>query len=75
MKMRASGFGLRRTLEGLATMERFLDQLEQHQPEKHVRNAMKEWLLASRAVIDSVIDTLEEEPSSPAARKITISKE
>nr|WP_243735319.1 hypothetical protein [Paenibacillus turpanensis] len=61
--------------EGLSFAERFLGQLEQNQPEKHVRNAMKEWLLASRAVIDSMIDTMEEESGPPAARKISISSE
>lgn len=73
--MRKNGFGLERALEGLTYVERFIGHLEQHQPERHIRNAMKEWLLASRTVIDSVIDTLEEVPNPPAARKITISKE
>ncbi|RUT33658.1 hypothetical protein EJP77_08460 [Paenibacillus zeisoli] len=75
--MRKSTLGLERAREGLSLVERFLEQLEHNQPERHFRNAMKEWLLASRAVIDSAIDTLEEEPSSPTetARKIPISKD
>ncbi|MNS74352.1 hypothetical protein D3C72_1078260 [compost metagenome] len=73
--MRKSTLGLERAREGLTLVERFLEQLEHNRPERHLRNAMKEWLLASRSVIDSAIDTLEEEPSSPTARKITISNE
>ncbi|WP_433944753.1 hypothetical protein [Paenibacillus sp. SN-8-1] len=74
--MRKSTLGLERAREGLSLAERFLEQLEHNQPERHIRNAMKEWLLASRAVIDSAIDTLEE-PSTPTktARKISISNE
>jgi hypothetical protein len=67
--------GMERVLENLDRVERFLGHLEQRQTEQHVRNAVKEWLLASRSVIDSVIDTLEEEQSTPTARKINISQE
>lgn len=75
--MRKSTLGLERAREGLSLVERFLEQLENNQPEKHLRNAMREWLLASRAVMDSAIDTLEEEPSSPTETvcKITITNE
>lgn len=73
--MRGVGSGLERVLENLDTVERLLRHLERREPERHVKNAVKEWLLASRAVIDSVIDTLEEEPGHPTARKINISKE
>jgi hypothetical protein len=66
---------MERILKNLVRVERFLGHLEQRQPEQHVRNAIKEWLLASRSVIDSVIDTLEEEQSTPTARKINISQE
>jgi hypothetical protein len=66
---------MERVLENLDRVERFLGHVEQRQTEQHVRNAVKEWLLASRSVIDSVIDTLEEEQSTPSARKINISQE
>jgi hypothetical protein len=73
--MRGSGLGMERILKNLVRVERFLGHLEQRQPEQHVINAIKEWLLASRSVIDSVIDTLEEEQSTPTARKINISQD
>lgn len=62
-------------MENLTRVERLLEHLERRQPERHVRSAVKEWLLASRAVIDSVIDTLEEESTVPKARKVKISEE
>ncbi|MDQ0914885.1 hypothetical protein [Paenibacillus sp. V4I5] len=47
-------------------MERLFGQLEQRQAKQHVRNSsVKECQQASRAVIDSVIDTLEEERYAP----------
>lgn len=73
--MRRTGQGLERLLETLDGVERFLEHMEKRQPEKHVNNAIKEVLLASRSVIDSVIDTLDEEQGTTTARKITISKE
>jgi hypothetical protein len=73
--MRSTGFGKERVLENLVRVERFLGHLEQRQTEQHINNAIKELLLASRSVIDSVIDTLEEEQSTPTARKINISQE
>lgn len=71
----SAGFGKERVTGHLIRLERLLDNLERHQPERHFRNAAKECLLASRAVIDSVIGTLEEEKDAPAARRIDISKE
>lgn len=62
-------------MEHLIRMERLFENLERYQAERHVRNALKEWLLASRSVIDSVIDTIEEEKDTPVARKINISEE
>ncbi|RCW43012.1 hypothetical protein [Paenibacillus prosopidis] len=62
-------------MENLIRLERLLENLERHQAKRHVRNAFKEWLLASRTVIDSVIDTMEKEKDTPVARKINISKE
>lgn len=62
-------------MENLLRVERLLKSLERHQTKEHVKNAVKEWLLASRSVIDSVIDTIEEEKATPVARKINISKE
>lgn len=62
-------------MDNLIRLERLLENLERHQAKQHVRNAVKEWLLASRSVIDSVIDTIEEEKDTPVARKINISKE
>jgi hypothetical protein len=73
--MMGARHGMERVLENLDRVERFLGHVEQRQTEQHVRNAVKEWLLASRSVIDSVIDTLEEEQSTPSARKINISQE
>jgi hypothetical protein len=73
--MRKSVLGMERVLENVARMERFFGNLEQNQPERHVRNAVREMLLASRSVMDSVIQTLEEdgeEPSAAPARKIKI---
>ncbi|WP_414852311.1 hypothetical protein [Brevibacillus sp. IT-7CA2] len=52
-----------------------LGNMEQHGTERHVKNACKEWLLASRSVIDSVIDALQDEQDRPRAHKINISKE
>ncbi|WP_254551591.1 hypothetical protein [Brevibacillus sp. MS2.2] len=52
-----------------------LGNMEQHGTERHVKNACKEWLLASRSVIDSVIDALQDEQERPRAHKINISKE
>jgi hypothetical protein len=49
--------------------------MEQHGTERHVKNACKEWLLASRSVIDSVIDALQDEQEHPKPHKINISKE
>lgn len=62
-------------MENLLRVERLLENLERHQTKEHVKNAVKECLLASRSVIDSVIDTIEEEKAAPVARKINISKE
>ncbi|WP_373232403.1 hypothetical protein [Cohnella sp.] len=73
--MRSAGFGMERVLENLERMERLLGHLERHQTKRHVKNAFKEWLLASSSVINSIIDTLEEEQDTPAARKIKISTE
>ncbi|WP_254476370.1 hypothetical protein [Brevibacillus sp. HB1.4B] len=52
-----------------------LGNMEQHGTERHVKNACKEWLLASRSVIDSMIDALQDEQERPKAHKINISKE
>ncbi|MBH5319615.1 hypothetical protein I6N90_17605 [Paenibacillus sp. GSMTC-2017] len=62
-------------VEGLLQVERLLGHMEQRQTEQHFRNGVKELLLASRSVIDSVIDTLDEKESTTTARKITISKD
>ncbi|WP_127593028.1 hypothetical protein [Paenibacillus lautus] len=62
-------------MERMPRLEFLLENLERHQAKKHVKNAVKEWLLASRSVIDSVIDTMEEDKTTPVARKINISKE
>ncbi|KKO54821.1 hypothetical protein [Paenibacillus sp. DMB20] len=59
-------------MEKLLRLERLLENLERHQTKEHVKNAVKEWLLASRSVIDSVIDTIGEEREAPVARKIKI---
>ncbi|MFS0554670.1 hypothetical protein [Brevibacillus sp. 179-C9.3 HS] len=65
---------MRRT--GLNRVLTIIGNMEQHGTERHVKNACKEWLLASRSVLDSLIDTLEQEQESPSdARKINISKE
>ncbi|WP_169082399.1 hypothetical protein [Paenibacillus sp. PL91] len=66
---------MEQVIEHLLNAERLLGQLEQHQAKKHVRNGIKEWLLASRSIVDSVIDALEDEPGTPSARKIKISDE
>jgi len=73
--VRDAGLGVERIQEGLARLERLSRALEQREPERHIKNAVKEWLLASRSVIDSVIDTLEEEQGPPSPRKIKISSE
>ena|GEM_PF-1300314 len=73
--MRDAGLGVERIQEGLARLERLSRALEQREPERHIKNAVKEWLLASRSVIDSVIDTLEKEQGPPSPRKIKISSE
>jgi len=62
-------------MEHLIGMERLLENLERHQAERHVRNAVKEWLLASRSVIDSVIEAIDGEKDTQVARKINISEE
>ncbi|MEK6991834.1 hypothetical protein NST08_16390 [Paenibacillus sp. FSL K6-1566] len=62
-------------MENMLRLEQLLANLERHQTKEHVKNAVKEWLLASRSVIDSVIDTIEEEKEAPVARKINISDE
>ena len=49
--------------------DRFLDNLEQRQAKQHTAEAVKELLLASRAVIDSVIDTLDLEQTQPDSQK------
>ncbi|MCC0567344.1 hypothetical protein HN020_15490 [Brevibacillus borstelensis] len=54
-------------------IEWLLEHLKRHQAGKHARNTVKEGLLASRAVIDSLIDLLEEPSRTPYARKIDIS--
>ncbi|MBB3109622.1 hypothetical protein FHS18_001685 [Paenibacillus phyllosphaerae] len=59
-------------METLVRAERLFAQFEQRQTKQHMRSAVKEWLLASRSVIDIVIDALEEEQNPPAARKINI---
>ncbi|MED1914659.1 hypothetical protein ACFVS2_31685 [Brevibacillus sp. NPDC058079] len=64
---------MRRT--GLNKVLTILGNMEQHGTERHVKNACKEWLLASRSVIDSVIDALQDEQDRPRAHKINISKE
>lgn len=73
--MRSAGMGMERVLKSLVRVERLLGHLEEHQTRQHVKNAAKEWLLASRSVIDSLIDTLEEDKGPPTSRKINISKE
>lgn len=73
--MRIAELRRERVMENLLRVERLLESLERHQTKEHVKNAVKEWLLASRSVIDSVIDTIEEEKAPPVARKINISKE
>ncbi|NRR24735.1 hypothetical protein HP568_28425 [Brevibacillus sp. MS2.2] len=60
---------------GLNRVLTILGNMEQHGTERHVKNACKEWLLASRSVIDSVIDALQDEQERPRAHKINISKE
>ncbi|TMV49417.1 hypothetical protein FE783_12960 [Paenibacillus mesophilus] len=62
-------------LETLTALERLFIHLKRRQAKEHATNAIKEWLLASRSVIDSVIDTLEEKQDSQTARKIEISKD
>ncbi|RAT97277.1 hypothetical protein [Brevibacillus sp. Leaf182] len=64
---------MRRT--GLNKVLTIIGNMEQHGTEQHVKNACKEWLLASRSVIDSVIDALQDEQDRPRAHKINISKE
>ncbi|WP_052006401.1 hypothetical protein [Brevibacillus sp. BC25] len=64
---------MRRT--GLNKVLTILGNMEQHGTERHVKNACKEWLLASRSVIDSMIDALQDEQDRPRAHKINISKE
>ncbi|AWX57789.1 hypothetical protein AB432_023345 [Brevibacillus brevis] len=64
---------MRRT--GLNKVLTIIGNMEQHGTERHVKNACKEWLLASRSVIDSVIDALQDEQERPRAHKINISKE
>ena len=59
-------------MEKMLRLERLLENLERHQTKEHVKNAVKEWLLASRSVIDSIIDTIGEEREAPVARKIKI---
>jgi hypothetical protein len=56
---------MERMLEHFERVERLFGHLEQRQAKQHVRSSVKEWLQASRAVIDSVIDTLEEERYAP----------
>jgi hypothetical protein len=56
---------MERLLEHFDRVERVFGHLEQRQAKQHVRNLVKECQQASRAVIDSVIDTLEEERYSP----------
>lgn len=73
--MKNAGAGLERILAGLTTVERLIGHMEQRQTEKHLKNAAKECLLASRSVIDSLIDTLEEEQRQPVARNIKIKDE
>lgn len=70
--MRSSGYRLERMLEHLDRVERLFGHLEQRQTKQHVRNSVKECLQAYRAVIDSVIDTLEEERyASPEEGKVS----
>ncbi|MFF0827586.1 hypothetical protein ACFYU8_11960 [Brevibacillus sp. NPDC003359] len=64
---------MRRT--GLNMVLTIIGNMEQHGTERHMKNACKEWLLASRSVIDSVIDALQDEQERPRAHKINISKE
>ncbi|ATF15095.1 hypothetical protein HPY27_22845 [Brevibacillus sp. HB1.1] len=64
---------MRRT--GLNRVLTILGNMEQHETKRHVKNACKEWLLASRSVIDSMIDALQDEQERPRAHKINISKE
>lgn len=56
-------------------IEWILKCLERHQADGHARTAMKEWLLASRAVIDSCIDSLERKSNASHTRKIDIAEE
>lgn len=60
---------LDRVLEHFDRMERLLGHLEQNQVKQHVRNSIKEGLLAYRSVIDSIVDTLEEEQETPEVEK------
>ncbi|MGG4460753.1 hypothetical protein ABEX29_20885 [Brevibacillus porteri] len=60
---------------GLNRVLTILGNMEQHGTERHVKNACKEWLLASRSVIDSMIDALQDDQERPKAHKINISKE
>ncbi|WP_142066266.1 hypothetical protein [Brevibacillus sp. AG162] len=60
---------------GLNRVLTILGNMEQHGTERHMKNACKEWLLASRSVIDSMIDALQDEQDRPRAHKINISKE
>ncbi|KLH97618.1 hypothetical protein ABER61_08055 [Brevibacillus formosus] len=60
---------------GLNRVLTILTNMEQNGTERHVKNACKEWLLASRSVIDSMIDVLQDEQDRPRAQKINISKE
>ncbi|GEC92876.1 hypothetical protein [Brevibacillus brevis] len=64
---------MRRT--GLNRVLTILGNMDQHGTERHMKNACKEWLLASRSVIDSMIDALQHEEERPRAHKINISKE
>jgi len=63
---------MERVLENLAYVERLIGNLERGDTKEHLKSAAKECLLASKSVIDCLIDTLEEEQGSTNARKINI---
>lgn len=72
--MRSAELRRERVMENLLRVERLLENLERHQTKEHVKNAVKEWLLASRSVIDSVIDTIEEEKAPLLPAKLIFQK-
>lgn len=73
--MRNAGPGMIHIMECWRKVERLQEHLERHGTETHLKEAIKHGLLASRSVIDSVLEILEEEETLPKARKINISNE